>query len=331
MNEDSRSLPSGTDSIAPRNRTEPYDSAPEYSEDEISFAEILRSLNAQRRLIVAITGVCTLLATSFAFMATPIYRSEALLIPVSEEQENRGFSAIASQLGGLAQFTGVSFGGGSSKVEAIAVLKSREFTEQFIQSENLLPILFDSKWDADQAKWKSNDPDKIPTLNDGFRLFDSKIRQVTEDRKTSLVSLAIDWKDRELAARWAQQLVERLNQRMRERAINEAQRSLSYLNQELLKTEIEEVRQAIYRLIENQVKTIMWAKVRDQFSFRILDPPAVADKDDPVRPKRALMILIGFFLGGFISLVIVYIKSATTPENTTAHPSARAGVIQRSP
>lgn len=326
MNEDSAISPPGHDPAAPRIRTEPFVSGPYYAEDEIRLVDVLRAINAQGRLIIAITVACTALATVLAFVMTPVYRSKALLIPVSQEQENRGLSAIAGQFGGLAQLAGLNFGsgGGSSKDEAIALLKSRGFTEQFIQSENLLPILFDSEWDADQERWKSDDPDDVPTLNDGYRLFDRKIRQVTEDRKTSLVTLTIDWKDRELAARWAQLLVGRVNQSMRERAIEESQRSLNYLNQELLKTEAAEVRQAIYRLIENQIKTIMWANVRDQYSFRVLDPPAVADKDDPVRPKRALMIVIGFLLGGFISLIVAYVRNTTSTKDAAAQAPTRA-------
>jgi len=286
-----------------------------YADDEISLADVLRAMNAQRALIIAITLACTALAAVLAFVMTPVYRSTALLVPVSQEQESQGLSAIAGQFGGLAQLAGLNLSGGgsSSKDEAIALLKSRGFTERFIQSENLLPILFDGEWDAEEEKWKSDDPEEIPTLNDGYRLFDSKIRQVTEDRKTSLVTLTIDWKDRELAARWTQLLVERINQSMRERAVEESQRSLNYLNQELLKTEAAEVRQAIYRLIENQIKTIMWANVRDQYSFRVLDPPAVADKDDPARPRRALMIVVGFLVGGFISLIVVYFRSTASP------------------
>lgn len=314
MNEDNVSLPPGAGAGAPRARTEPLARSPYSADDEIGFVEVLRKLNAQRGLIVAITLAFTLLAIGLALVMTPVYRSKALLIPVSQEQENRGLSAIAGQFGGLAQLAGLDFGAGtsSSKDEAVALLKSRGFTEQFIQSENLLPILFAGKWDAEQEKWKSDDPDRIPTLNDGYRLFDRKIRQVTEDRKTSLVTLTIDWKDRELAARWAQLLVERVNLSMRERAIEESQRSLDYLNQELLKTDAAEVRQAIYRLIENQIKAIMWANVRDQYSFRVLDPPAVADKDDPVRPRRALMVAIGFVLGGAIAVLVALLRNSVT-------------------
>jgi len=314
MNEVTSTSPPGSKSTIRTKDTESPVRDVYYEADLINLADILRAIYAHRGLIIVITVSSTILAAVLAFVMTPVYRSKALLVPVSQEQENQGLSAIAGQFGGLAQLAGLNLGAGSSssKDEAIALLKSRGFTGQFIQSENLLPILFERKWDPEQNGWKSDDPDEIPTLNDGIRLFDDKIRQVTEDRKTSLVTLTIDWKDRELAARWAQLLVERVNQSMRQRAIEESQRSLNYLNQELLKTEAAEVRQAIYRLIENQVKTIMWANVRDQYSFRVLDPPAVADKDDPVRPMRALMIVVGFLLGGFVSLVAVYFRSTAS-------------------
>lgn len=319
MQEDKSTPPATPRANAPNPRPELFERATYQSDDVISLAEILRVINSQRRLILATTVACTVLAAILALVMTPVYRSKALLIPAVQEQESQGLSALANQFGGLAGLAGLTVGGRSSKDEAIALLKSRDFTAQVIQTENLMPLLFADQWDAESGSWKSADPDKIPTLNDAYRLFDREIRQVTEDRKTGLVTLTIDWNDRELAARWAQLLVERVNQRMRERAIEEAERSLEYLNLERQKTAIAEVQQAIYRLIENQVKTIMLANVRDQYAFRVIDPPAVADQDDPVRPKRALMIVVGFVLGGLVSLFVAFIRNAVQSGKTRSN------------
>lgn len=123
MNENN---PPGSDPAASKARTEPL-SAAYYAEDEIRLGDVLRALNAQRTLIIAITVACTALATVLAFVMTPVYRSTALLVPVSQEQENRGLSAIAGQFGGLAQLAGLDLGGSSCKDEAIALFKLHGF------------------------------------------------------------------------------------------------------------------------------------------------------------------------------------------------------------
>ena len=58
-----------------------------------------------------------------------------------------------------------------------------------------------------------------------------------------------------------QPLVERVNRDLRQRAIAEADASIAYLNSELAKTSVVELRESLYRLLENQTKTIMFARV----------------------------------------------------------------------
>jgi len=211
-------------------------------------------------------------------------------------------SSVVGQLGGLASLAGVALSGGGNKDENIEYLRSHDFAARFIEEENLLPILFAKKWDAQNGRWNVDDPEDVPTISDGVRLLD-RIRTVQEERRTGLVTLSIKWRDRELAARWANLMVERVNRDLRARAIAEAQASIDYLNSELAKTGVVELRESLYRLYENQVKTIMFAKVRSQYAFKVIDPAYVPDADRYVQPKRLPMILIGALgglLGGFV-------------------------------
>lgn len=198
--------------------------------------------------------------------------------------------------------------GDARKQEAIALLRSRYFIEQFIEEENLLPVLFADRWDAATQSWQQSFMKKVPTLGMGFYEFDRGIRRIGEDRSTGLVVLTIDWRDRYQAAEWARKLVARVNEHMRLRAIEEAQRSIQYLERERDRTGVVEVQQAIYRLIEDQIKTIMLANVREEFAFRIIDPGVIPDDDDFIRPKRVLIIVLGFVLGLFVGIVFVFFK-----------------------
>ena len=155
----------------------------------------------RRRLVVLSTLFVVMVGAGLlAFLMTPVYESEVLLAPVAEEQANNGLSAIAGQFGGLLPLAGLSGPTGSeTKDQALAILRSRSFTEQFIADGVLLPILFADKWDATTSSWREEDEDRKPTLYDGYRLFDEKIRTIKEDSTTGLVTLTIEWKDRFLA------------------------------------------------------------------------------------------------------------------------------------
>ncbi len=120
---------------------------------------------------MSITGLVTLLSVAVALLITPVYRAEVLMVPVTSESVDN-LSNLAGQFGGLTSLMGIDLIGQRGKAaEAVATLTSRSFAVQFIDEENLLPILFADQWDSENEQWQIKDPDDIPTLQDGFRLF----------------------------------------------------------------------------------------------------------------------------------------------------------------
>lgn len=256
-------------------------------------------------IIVACAVLLAVLAGVAAFLMTPRYRAEIVVIPVKADDARSALSSMVGQFGGLASLAGVSLGGGSNKDEYLQYLRSNTFTARFIEDERLLPVLFADQWDAQALRWDVDDPADVPTLADGVRRFNRDVRAVQEERRTGIVTLTVVWADRELAARWANLLVERANRDLRDRAIKEAQASIDYLDLELAKTSVIELRQAIYRLVESQIKTVMFASARPEYAFKVIDPAVAPDADDVVRPKKLAMILIGAVLGGGAGFLLV--------------------------
>jgi len=187
---------------------------------DIDFRQLLRTVWARRVLVGIVAAACGILAGAVSFVMTPVYRASTVLVPASD----RGFgdaSAALGQLGGLASLAGIEIGGSNVEVEeALAVLRSREFTEKFIREKNLLPVLFAHKWDAAAGHWQGEEA-KWPTLAKGFRYFNRKLRFVVFDKKTNLITVQVEWRDRQAAAQWANELVARVNEEMRTRAAAE--------------------------------------------------------------------------------------------------------------
>ena len=96
-------------------------------------------------------------------------------------------------------------------------------------------------WDAKAGKWLVP-PSEQPTLGKAFNYFNSRIRLVSLDKKTGLVTLQIDWRDPQEAALWANTLVSRVNAEMRDRAIKKSDASLTFLERELQRTTLVESR-----------------------------------------------------------------------------------------
>lgn len=278
-------------------------------EDTIDSAEVASRLVGKRWWIFWSVVVFTAGFSAAAFIMTPVYRATTILVPASTGQSSGGIGGALGQLGGIATLAGINIGSKASDTEeALAVLRSRGFTERFITDEKLMPRLFASKWNAAAGTWKT---DKPPTPAKAFRYFDQKIRTVDEDKKTGLVTLQIDWRDRNEAADWANALVDRLNEEMRLRAINEADASLGFLKSELQSASEVATRDAIGHLMESQIKRRMFADVTKEYVFRIVDRAMVSDADNPVRPQKLTMIAAGPFLGLVIGVLLALVTGGS--------------------
>lgn len=277
----------------------PGDLGRQGDDDSIDLAGVWNVLWQNKWLIIVVTAVFSVASIVYALTLTHWYRSEVLLAPADEQLMNTG---VMGQLGGLAGLAGISVGGGNS-VEALAVLRSRDFTRAFIEEQNLLPILFVDKWNAEEQRWLDEDPELWPDSEDGVLYFNSNLRAISEDRQTGLVTVGVEWTDPELAASWAALLVTRLNDYMRARALHEAEANIEYLQAELTGTNTFALQQAIGNLLEREHQKLMLARGNDEFSFRVIDSAVVPDS--PSRPNRRLMVIVATVFGGLISVFFV--------------------------
>lgn len=291
----------------------------DWMDDEVDLRALVARLWSGRWWIGGSVVICTLLAAFLAFATTPTYRSTTVLVPASSDRSgmSASLSSALGQLGGLASIAGINVGSGNMETEeALAVLKSREFTEAFIRERRLMPVLFSGKWDAVSGGWKPEV--SPPTPAQAYKYFNNGIRSILQDKKTGLVTLHIDWKNREEAAAWANDLVQRLNAEMRARAIAKSDASVGYLEKELNTTSVVATREAINRLIEAQIKQRMVANVTQEYAFRVVDSAMVADSDDPIKPRKFMLLvagpLVGFVLGIVGALIIGWLRSVAGRE-----------------
>ena len=272
-------------------------------QEPIDWLRYWRIIVDRKKLIAAITVASTLIATAIAFLITPTYRAEVLLAPV-ERDNAQGLSALAGQFGDFASLAGINLGSRKDKTaEYVAALKSRALSVSFIKENSLMPVLFADEWDKANKRWK--DSSNVPTEWKAYEMWDKDVRRVTQDRRTGLVTLAIEWKDPALAAQWANELVKEVNTRLRLEAVKEADQSISYLEKQLPQTNSVEVQQAIYRLIEGQTKEKMIASTREEYAFTTIDPAVTPERK--YRPQRTQLVLAGLFLGLMGSVILATI------------------------
>ena len=99
------------------------ESSQESGSDEITLLDLWRVIWQGKYLIVAITGVFTLAAVSYALLATEWYRANAVLVPADDQS----MSDIGGQLGGLAALACITTRTGARGFAVAGICKEIHF------------------------------------------------------------------------------------------------------------------------------------------------------------------------------------------------------------
>ncbi len=290
---------------------------PVYTNDEIDLRELFGIVWAEKKLIVAITGVAAVLSVILALLMTEIYTANTTLVAADTEQNSNG---LAGQLGGAATLLGVNVGGnGEDKVNtAIAILRSRQFIGRFIDDNNLLVPLFAGIWDKstrssfidrnvydiEAARWLRESG--APTNQEAYERFRGALSIVGPDIDTGIVSVAITWHNPVEAANWLNGLIGELNQEIRSRDVEEANDAIKFLRGQLDATQFVDLQRVFYQLIESQTRITMLADVREEYVFRVIDPAVVPESKSA--PRRSFISALGTLVGFVFALFSVYLR-----------------------
>ena len=276
------------------NMTDPTHPLREISnEDEIDLKELLGIFWRRRVLISAAALALSCAALILALVIPKKYTATTVLQPVQSSSSGMGAAgSVLSAYKGLANLVGVSMPGDLRKEKAIALLKSRLIAEEFIRTENLLPILYSNRWDTRHKSWRTGV--RVPTLWEGSQYL-KKIAHVSEDSKTGMVNLSVTWKNSEVAAKWANDLVTLTNKYAQNQAIRRAERDIQFLNRQANKTQYVEERQGIFAIIQGELTKEMVAKGTRQYLLTVIDPAFAPER--PSFPKPILWSILGLLVG----------------------------------
>lgn len=188
-------------------------------EDEIDLYELWQHLKKRRKLIGGVFFVGLLASAIISLLMTPVYRSKAVLLPVSN-QPSLGIAQLASE------FLGVQVSQGDLSSKIMAILNSRTIKERVIKKLNLVDVLLEEK------------PEDRNPVNAAVDVLEDMV-SVSSDRKTGAISLQVDYKDPEMAARIAGAYIDELREILEEKALTLAKVNRIFLEKQLAETEKE--------------------------------------------------------------------------------------------
>ncbi|MBI4948562.1 MAG: hypothetical protein HY955_00255 [Deltaproteobacteria bacterium] len=266
----------------------------------------------------------TISAATGTFFMTDIYRASAVITPVAgRETGGSEMSMVAQQLGGI---SGITFPASRPSSEIIGLLNSNILREKVIETHNLLPLLFSDNWDAEMKGWKqapdngltgrmkrlfiagpaeaSGGSNRGPSLWDGLRELDN-IVTVSASAKDNTIAIYAEHRDPAFASRVIELLLSTLNLHMSGEAKRVAQTNKRYLVEQLGAANDPFIRQKIYNLIAQQIEVYMMSEVKENFAFKVIDPPRVPDRR--VRPGKARIVEAGAALSLLAGVLAAFV------------------------
>jgi len=299
-----------------------YQSRGQY-DNEINLRELFGILLEGKVKIIAITVVFAVASVIYALSMPDQYKATALLAPANSD--GGGISNALAEMGGLASLAGISLGGGETSDSQIAqeIMQSWGYIEGFIAENDIAVEVFaaegwirgsnelqidDDLYKDDTETWlvKNNATGEVgpPSSWVLFKSF-SKRLSVSEDKNSGLVSVSLEHYSPQVAKHWVDLYVESINRFMQQRQMTKVSRNIRYLQEQIGKTSNAEMRAVFYSIIEEQTKNKMLAEASPDYVFVVVGPSMLPEEKS--QPKRALICILGTFLGGVLSSLLVLV------------------------
>jgi hypothetical protein len=275
----------------------------------LTFGSLMQRMWARRWLCTALGIAIVGAGVAIAYLSEKVYRAEAVVAPNRDANSQSGMESMLGSLGSFASVAGLMGSDETLTEEAIATLRSRAFLQGFIESQALLPQLYPEQWDAAKRTWKP-DVERKPSAGRAWQMFRDKILRIEELRGTGLYKISVEWPDTKLPSVWLGALIRKLNEEMRGRQMREANAVLEFLKRQVERTDTIEVRAALFRLAETQLRRSAMANVREDYVFRVIDPPFPSELDQFVRPRRVIILALSLLLAG----AIITLVAAVSPQ-----------------
>lgn len=173
--------------------------------DEINLLDLLRVLYQRRIFIVLFVLVGIILSFGYAFSLPKLYKAQSVILPTNSASNS--MSKLGT-LGNLAIMGGLgALGSSSSTSRLLVILKSHSLTKMVLAKLDLRPFLYPETWDSEKNTWKNGVeiPHDFKIIEDVSKMVTSKL-----DVKDGTISLSVECKSPEMAAKIVRQYVEEL-------------------------------------------------------------------------------------------------------------------------
>ena len=261
--------------------------------DEINIFDYLKAIFRYKKFIIWTVSIMVVLTAVYSLIITPTYEAKAVIAPVQQTSAQSSVGAVAAQFG----MFGVAVPQSANASEMINLLKSDILMQKIVERYDLYSVLFKK----DVFKGKSENQKAWA----GIRKL-KEILEVKEDKKAQTIVVTAQYKDPVITEKIVNYALKELTEFMSAEAKRVAKANRKHLEEQIESTTDPFIRQKIYALIAQQIENAMMAEVKENFTFKMIDPPRVPDKR--IKPKRRQMVVIAFFVSLLLGIFLVFAK-----------------------
>ena len=267
--------------------------------------DVTAAVEAVKRFPIVFFGTVAaflILATLLYYVIEPVYRSEVTLSPnkdtlLDDESLSEDMSFFRNIVSG-----GAGINDADRITQYLAILNSRVFVIPFLIEKSIVETLIGDK------EGLTDEEKQIKA----YERFIDKYLEIEQDRISGLIYLRVSWFDRESAATWSNELVSRLNAKVRSEYIAKAQRKIDYLDSIVDEATKTERKMLLLGLVEQEQRKVLIAKGETDFALEVLDPAIPSVKPD--YPRLMFFLPIGLFVGAAIGMLLAVVIASRRGE-----------------
>jgi capsular polysaccharide biosynthesis protein len=264
--------------------------ASDENDDEIDLLGLIQTLGENKWLLLGLPLICSSIAAVISLYITPIYTAKATFI-VPDKQPSSA-SAVLDQLGSLGGLAG-NFSKGSTEIYVV-IMQSNSVQDLIIAELDLMR----------NYQTKSQE--------DARKALSSRVK-ITTDKKSGLITVEVQDQSPDIAAKLANAYLKPLRAFLNRVSLEEA-----HLRRDFFAQQIGLIAQRPFRdpfvqsiLMNSMIKQYEAARIDEARESLVLFPVDLAKSPERrSSPKRAQFVLIVGFGTFFLTLLVIFIKSA---------------------
>jgi len=288
--------------------------------EEINLKEFFRIFSKEKYKIILPSLLISLIIFVILLFVKDVYRSSTILASTSDESLSSSAQLLNnfSSLGLLPNYDS------DRSQEGVAIISSLDFFKNLLSIDDLKikllatkgwiketnQLVFDGNiYNKSNNSWVSNEEyslDGVPSILESHREFIDKLR-IRTNLSNGFITISFDHHSPFVAKEVLDNIIILINEIVRENDIKKYEQTIEYLNQQAVNISFSNVQVGIFELIQNHIQKIAIAKSSDDYMFKVLSSPYVAE--EYVQPKRIILIFTSFLASFFILTVTFLIKN----------------------